>query len=147
MKRPHTCAVMVLVVLIISLASACSLTAQKTDSTQIRMTVEEYYDGMAGELKRNPTRLKSLVGQLSQLFEGKITTINGASIQFHVDTRRFKKDHYVTCSFRTTNDVLRLNVGDYVAVQGVLDVAFPNNVPFFDEARSVKLRNCGLVAS
>ena len=43
-------------------------------------------------------------------------------------------------SFRTTNDVLSLNVGDYEVVEGILEVAFPNTVPFFDEVGAVKLR-------
>ena len=101
---------------------------------------------MARELKRNPTRLKSLVGQKSKPFEGKITKINEASIQFHIDHRRFRRDHYVTCSFRTTNDVLPLSVGEYVAVEGVLEAAFPDTVPFLNEVGAVKLRDCTRVA-
>ena len=118
MKKQFARVVTALMVLLLLTTSACGLTAQKTDSAQTYMTVEEYYDGMARELKRNPTRLKSRMGQKSQPFEGEITKIVGASIQFHVDPRRFRKDHYVTCSFRTTNDVLYLNIGDYVGRRG-----------------------------
>ena len=146
MRKRLTQVVSVLAILMILSASACDLNARQTESTRNHMTVEEFYQSMASELKRNPTRLKSLEGKKTQPFGGRITKIDGTSIQFVVDSRRFRRDHYVTCSFRTTSDVLSLNVEDYVVIEGILEVAFPNRVPFFDEVGAVKLRDCNQVA-
>ena len=146
MRKPLTRLVTVFAVLVALSASACGLTAQQNDAQRSHMTVEEFYDGMESEHRNNPTRLKSLEGKRTQPFGGTIAKIDGASIQFLVDSRRFRKDHYVTCSFRTANDVLPLNVGDYLVVHGILEVAFPNAVPIFDEVGAVKLRDCKRVA-
>ena len=121
-------------------ASACSLTTREAPPARNHLTAEEFYDALTTERERNPTRLKSLVGQKLKPFEGTITNITGASIQFHIDKRFLRRDHYITCTFRTTNDVIPLNNGGYVAVQGILEVAFPSS--FMAEAGAVKLRNC-----
>ncbi len=128
------------VLIVVFLASACGLTNQETAPTRKHLTAEQFYNSLKSELKSNPTRLKSLVGQELRPFEGEITNIEGASIQFHVDKRFLRRDHYITCTFRSSTDVVPLNNGEYVAVQGVLEEAFPNS--FMAEAGAVKLRNC-----
>ena len=128
------------VLIVVFSASACGLTNQETAPTRKHLTAEQFYNTLKSELKSNPTRLKSRVGQELRPFEGAITKIEGASIQFRIDKRFLRRDHYITCTFRSNTDVIPLNNGDYVAVQGVLEEAFPSS--FMAEVGAVKLRNC-----
>ena len=145
MKKPFARVGAALMVLILLPASACGLTAQKTDSAQTYMTVEEYYDGMAIELRRNPTRLKSLVGKISTVRRRDNQNQWG---KYSVSCRFPSIQKGPLCNMLLPNDngVLSLNIGDYVAVEGVLEVAFPNTVPLFDEVGAVKLSDCRRVA-
>ncbi len=128
------------VLIVVFSISACGLTSQESAPTRKHLTAEQFYFGLKNELKSNPTRLKSRVGQQLGPFEGVITKIEGAGIQFRIDKRLLRRDHYITCTFRSKTDVFPLNNGDYIAVQGVLEEAFPSS--FMTEAGAVKLRDC-----
>ena len=132
--------VLLVVSIVVFSAAACGLTNQETAPTPKPLTAEQFYNDLKNELESNPTRLKSRIGQELPSFEGEITNIEGASIQFHIDKRLLRRDHYITCIFRSSNDILALNTGDYVAVQGVMEEAFPGS--FMAEAGAVKLKNC-----
>ena len=123
-------------------ALAFGLLGQQAAPTPSHISVKQYFDTLQAEHKANQTRLNSRTGKPSPPLGGTISRIDGASIQFHMDYRFLRKDHYLTCTFPTADDVLPLNVGQYVVIVGVLEAAFPHDVPLFGEVGAVKLKDC-----
>ena len=119
---------------------ACGLLRPEVKPTLAQYTAEPYFTLLQRMLKDNPNSLKAMEGKPTPSIEGEITKFDGPSIQFHIDPRRFRKDHYVTCRFQTPSDTLSMKIGDYVVVEGVLEEAFPNAVPLFDEVGAVKIK-------
>lgn len=140
MNRMLSRVIPLFVLIVVFSASACGFANQETAPTGKHFTAEQLYNALKSELQSNPTRLSSRVGQELRPFEGEIAKIEGASIQFHIDKRFLKRDYYITCTFRSITDVIPLNVGDRIAVQGVLQEAFPYS--FMAESGAVSFGAC-----
>ena len=123
-------------------AMGCGLLRPEGKPQLAQYTAEQYFNLLERMRRDNPNSLKPLEGKQTPSIEGEITKFDGPSIQFHIDPRRFRKDHYIDCKFQSPSETLSMKVGDYVAVEGVLDEAFPDVVPLFDEVGAVKIKDC-----
>ena len=136
----------VVIALVVASTTACGLFRPEDKPKLAQYTAKQYFTMLDGMLKDNPNSLKPLEGKKTPSIEGEITKIDGPSIQFHIDYRLFRKDHYISCRFQTPSETLSTKVGDYVAVEGVLDNAFPSKfpdaVPLFGEVAAVKIKDC-----
>ena len=133
------------VILSLCLVAAISVSCrQQENPPPAPVPVENLYRGFEQERSSNPTRLESRVDRNEvSAFYGRIGEINGEVIQFHVDEKMLGRDAFVECQFPSENYVLRLNVGQEVAVYGKLAEAFRGG--FFGitgDSRAVKFRSC-----
>ena len=101
------------------------------------MSVEKLYNIYQAHRAQNPTRIENYKRlELSSVFEGQITNINGSTVQFHVQKLILEPDRYVECKFKREGDVLNLNIGSVVRVLG--DLEDVNGVVQFKNCRVVR---------
>ena len=101
------------------------------------MSVAKLYNIYQGHKAQNPTRVEDYKRlELSSVFEGQITNINGSTVQFHVQKLILEPDRYVECKFKREGDVLNLNIGSVVRVLG--DLEDVNGVVQFKNCRVVR---------
>ena len=139
-------AMVIVVTLVLPLVAACGREASPPLPTPV--PVDALYDALKSEKEGNPTRLESRVDSEENFsFAGPITNIEGDKVQFHIRKAVAEKDEYVECEFRGESDVLPLDKGDNVSVNGDLHKAFPTGVlgDFgFKDSKAVKFKNCQL---
>ena len=141
-------AMVIVATLVLTLVLACD---RETPPLPTPVPVDALYNALMSEKEGNPTRLKSRVDSEENFsFAGPITNIEGGKVQFHIRKVAAEKDEYVECEFRNESDVLRLDKGNNVSVNGDLHKAFPTGVfgDFgFKDSKAVKFKNCQLYST
>lgn len=142
-------AMAIVATLVLTLVVACDRETSPPLPTPV--PVDALYDALRSEKEGNPTRLKSRVdSEENRSFAGPITNIEGGKVQFHIRKVAAEKDEYVECEFMSESDVLPLNKGDNVSVNGDLHKAFPTGAlgDFgFKDSKAVKFKNCQLYST
>ena len=132
--------------LVVASITACGLLRPEDKPKLAQYTAKQYFNLLERMRKDNPNSLKPLEGKQTPSIEGEITNIKGPSIQFHIARRLLRKDQYISCRFQTPSETLSMKIGDYVAVEGVLEKAFqsefPDALPLISPVGEVKIQDC-----
>ncbi len=102
------------------------------------MPVEQLFAIYQAMNDQNPTLVKNhKKAATSSVFEGQITYINDAAVQFHIEENLWWwPDKYVECRFPKESDVFDLRIGSIVKLLG--DLEDVNGVVQFKNCRIVR---------
>ena len=125
---------LVLVVLLAACGNGLPTPTGTPVPTPTAQAVVELYEFFQAEKERNPVRFDRIMEDEDLFgFTGIVSRIDGSTIRFHIAERRLRRDLFVECEFRESQDMLSLSVGEKATLYGKIDKA--KRVVRFEECR------------